>query len=134
MNALRNLVCQGQLVAVCALLPAHAAEPPPLGRLFTTPQQRAQLDAQRYGVPQTAPAAEVAPPPPPQPPVVVNGVVRPSRGNATIWLNQEPVPEGQRITRRDGKVVVTLSSGQRVTLKPGQRYDEAAGGVRDEAQ
>lgn len=130
-------------IALCMLaatlappLPARAAEPPPLGRLFNTPQQRAQLDAQRYGVAQPAQPAEAAPPPPspPQPPLVLDGVVRPAGGKATVWLNQEPVPEGRRTVRRDGKVVLTLPSGQRVVLKPGQRYDEATGEVRDAGQ
>lgn len=120
---------------------ARAAEPPPLGRLFNTPQQRAQLDAQRYGAAQPAPpappaeranAAPPAPPPPP-PPLVLNGVVRPAHGRATVWLNQEPVPEARRIVRRDGKVTLILPSGQQITLKPGQRYDETTGEVRDEA-
>lgn len=119
---------------------SHAAEAPPLGRLFNTPQQRMQLDAQRDGTAQSALPADsmpVAPaPPPPQPPapLVVNGVVRPAHGKATVWLNQEPLPDGQRVLRSDGKVTLILPSGQRVTLKPGQHYDEATGEVRDASQ
>jgi hypothetical protein len=116
----------------------HAAEPPPLGRLFNTPQQRAQLDAQRYGAAQPVPSAPpaepaTAAPPAPPPPLVLNGVVRPAHGRATVWLNQEPVPEGRRTVRRDGKVTLILPSGRQVTLKPGQRYDESTGETRDEA-
>jgi len=32
-------------------IPATVAQVPQLGRLFSTPEQRAQLDAQRYGPP-----------------------------------------------------------------------------------
>ena len=50
------------LLAGAALITAQAqAQPPQLGRLFLSPEQRAQLDAQRYGPP--APAAAVAAPP-----------------------------------------------------------------------
>ena len=134
------------LAAVLALAmplatpPAMAAEPPTLGRLFNTPEQRAQLDAQRYGATQPPPVAPPAPPaaapvpPPPPAPLVLNGVVRPARGKATVWLNQEPVADSQRIVGRDGKVTLILPSGQRVTLKPGQRYDESTGEVRDDGQ
>lgn len=127
-------------VLCAALAPAaHAAEPPPLGRLFNTPQQRMQLDAQRYGTAQSVPppdsvAAAPAPPAPPPAPLVVNGVVRPAHGKATVWLNQEPLPDGQLIVRRDGSITLILPSGQRVTLKPGQRYDETTGEVRDASQ
>lgn len=126
------------VVTLLLALPAGAAEPPPLGRLFNTPEQRAQLDAQRYGAAQPAAPVEAtspAPPPPPPPaPLVLNGVVRPARGAATVWLNQEALPDSRRIVRRDGKVTLILPSGQRVTLKPGQRYDETTGEVRDETR
>ncbi len=127
-------------VLALAVPPATAAEPPTLGRLFNTPEQRAQLDAQRYGATQPPPVAQPAPPaaapvpPPPPAPLVLNGVVRPSRGKATVWLNQEPVADGRRIVGRDGRVTLILPSGQRVTLKPGQRYDETTGEVRDDGQ
>jgi len=127
------------LLAAALLLTAGAAgatEPPPLGRLFNTPQQRAQLDAQRYGTAQSAVTVDAAPPAPapPPPPLVLNGVVRPAQGKATVWLNQQAVSDGQRMVRRDGKVTLLLPSGRRVTLKPGQRYDETTGEVRDESQ
>lgn len=128
------------LLAVALLFPAiaaRAAEPPPLGRLFNTPQQRAQLDAQRHGAVQPAAPSEAAQPPsappPPPPPLVLNGVLRPTHGKATVWLNQQPVPDGQRVLRRDGMVTLILPSGRRVTLKPGQRYDETTGEVRDDS-
>lgn len=139
----RRKTVQAVLPALLAVFAAgaHAAEPPPLGRLFNTPQQRAQLDAQRNGgaepaapVPPAPPAAPAAAPPQPPPPLVLNGVVRPAHGRPTVWLNQEPVPDAQRIVRRDGKVTLILPSGRQVTLAPGQRYDETTGEVRDEGR
>lgn len=108
---------------------AHASEPPPLGRLFNTPQQRAQLDTQRSGTAPSVVPADAAPPLPP--PLVLNGVLRPAHGNSTVWLNHEVLPNGRRTLGPDGKVTLTLHSGRRVTLKPGQRYIEASGEIRD---
>jgi hypothetical protein len=129
--------------AILALLTvgAQAADAPSLGRLFNTPQQRAQLDAQRMGaaVPApapapTAPAAPAAAQSPPPPPVVLNGVVKPAGGKATVWLNREPLPDERRIVGSNGGITVVLPSGQRITLKPGQRYDETTGEVRDDTE
>lgn len=115
------------------------AQSPQLGRLFLSPDQRAQLDAQRYGPPAPDPhlaAAPPPPPPPPAPPVELNGVVQRSSGRSTVWLNQAPQTEPHNQLTRDksgtpGALTLRLSNGQVVLLKPGQRYDPASGTVTE---
>lgn len=124
---------------LCVLLGAAfgaRAQVPQLGRLFSTPEQRAQLDAQRYGPPPGTPAPAAAPPPPPPPPappVELNGVVERSSGRSTVWLNQAPQqePHNQLEHATGGTLTLRLSSGQVVLLKPGQRYDPASGSVSE---
>ncbi|MGK5055995.1 hypothetical protein ACQ4WY_03505 [Janthinobacterium sp. LB2P49] len=123
---------------LCALLTGAAltarAQSPQLGRLFLSPEQRAQLDAQRYGPPPPDPAlAAPPPPPPPGPPVELNGLVLRSSGRSTVWLNQEAQNEPHnRLARgKPGTLTLRLSNGQVVLLKPGQRYDPASGTVSE---
>ncbi|MGK5039956.1 hypothetical protein ACQ4WQ_06420 [Janthinobacterium sp. GB1R12] len=113
------------------------AQPPQLGRLFLSPEQRAQLDAQRYGPPPANPALTPPPPPPPPPPpappVELNGVVQRSSGRSTVWLNQaaQNEPYNQLAREQPGSLTLRLSTGQVVLLKPGQRYDPASGTVTE---
>jgi hypothetical protein len=112
------------------------AQPPQLGRLFLSPEQRAQLDAQRYGPPPANPALTPPPPPPPPPPappVELNGVVQRSSGRSTVWLNQaaQNEPHNQLAREQPGSLTLRLSTGQVVLLKPGQRYDPASGTVTE---
>jgi hypothetical protein len=116
------------------------AQPPQarhLGRLFSTPQERALLDARRDGsVVESQPAmpATALPPAPPPEPLLLNGVVQRSNGATTVWLNDAP------LAARDGKVLpdrsvsLRLPSGKRITLKPGQSYDEATGAITNAGQ
>jgi|GEM_PF-1994875 len=127
-------------------LPVSADE---LGRLFMTREQRANLNDIRY-------QSKFAPPPEPEPapvakratpqtqtPVVsslmINGVVRPSRGAGTVWLNNQQVERGS-VTREGIKVTsgprgsdgvrIKLPSGvDTIVLKPGQKIDVATGSV-----
>ena len=126
------------LLAGAAL--AAQAQPPQLGRLFLSPEQRAQLDAQRYGPPAPDPALAAPPsppqPPPPAPPGELNGVVQRSSGRTTVWLNQEAQNEPHNHLARDksgtpGTLTLRLSNGQVLLLKPGQRYDPASGTVTE---
>lgn len=75
---------------------AALAQSEPLGRLFFTPEQRAELDRQRRA-------------PPPQPPTATqaaasfDGMVQRSSGKNTVWINGVPVdrsapPSGERGT------------------------------------
>jgi len=122
-----------------------------LGRLFTTPQERAALDKlRREGHKPVAAPEELAPAEQPeqipeaQPPepITVNGFVRRSDGANTVWVNGVNSLEGefdsqgfQVDTRRirGDRVRVTVSGrpGQQIEMRPGQTFDPAAGRVRD---
>lgn len=122
---------------------AQAQNPAPLGRLFSTPAQRAELDARRSAAGQPA-AAPLATPPAPTPasaalppPVELNGLVQRSSGRSTVWLNQQAQqePYNRLAPEQGGTLTLRLSNGQSVLLRPGQRYDplrrqvvDAAGG------
>ena len=120
---------------LCAALASASpvqARPVQLGRLFSSPEQRAQLDAQRSGPPPAAavPATPATPPPPPPaPPVQLDGLVQRSSGRSTVWLNQTPQQEPYNRLAPGGQLTLTLSNGQVVVLKPGQQYDPASGTV-----
>lgn len=119
------------MLLMCAALAAgNLAQAQSLGRLFSSPEQRARLDAQRSGPP-TAAAAQAAPPPPPPPgpPVQLDGLVQRSSGRSTVWLNRTPQQEPYNQLAASGRLTLTLSSGQVVVLKPGQQYDPASGTV-----
>lgn len=145
------------LLAAWLALPAAAA--PTLGRLFATPAERAEMESHRgssaalmpqaggapaqaeaafsgNGAPLIDPAqagAAPAAPPPPPPSLVMNGVLRSSSGGSTVWLNDVPQNGAQNhfANRRNSALTVTLPSGKRIVLKPGQRYDLGEGRVKD---
>lgn len=112
---------------------AQQAGAPAIGRLFSTPAEREALDARRRngGVDATVPAAGAAVPAAqaetPAPPVELNGIVRRSGGKSTVWLNAVAQPTGNDnltgAARATPGLKVNTPSGQKITLKPGQRYD-----------
>lgn len=63
----------------------------------------------------------------------MNGVLRTSNGRSTVWLNNVPQGGGaNKFSNRNRQALtVTLPSGKRVILQPGQRYDLAEGRVKD---
>ncbi|WP_143067989.1 hypothetical protein [Duganella sp. CF517] len=73
-----------------------------------------------------------APPPAPQQ-LEMNGVVRSSSGRSTVWLNNVPQsgPRNKFSNRNQKALTVTLPSGKKILLRPGQRYDLADGRVKD---
>lgn len=75
----------------------------------------------------------VADTPPPSEQLTMNGVLRSSTGRSTVWLNNQPQRgAANKFTNRDSKAVtVTLPSGKRIVLRPGQRYDLSDGRVKD---
>jgi hypothetical protein len=116
---------------VCAILPA-LAQAQELGRLFFTPEQRANLDLRRKARMPDRPAAPVA-----APTTRVDGYVKRSGGPSTVWINGEALgesaAEAPRIdtSRERGAVSVNVEGGGRVRLKPGETLDRANGEVRD---
>ena len=137
------------LIATCVLwFQSGAVRAEALGRLFTTPQQRAELERLRHAPP-PAPKPEpkvveqpkVEAPPPEVPPITVNGVVVRSDGDSTAWVNGQSTEEGRneidnvqvnpRRIRGLAVPITTPSNLPDVRLKPGQSYDPATGTVVD---
>lgn len=118
------------LLGACAQAHTHA-----IGRLFFTPQERHQLDIKRglVAAPPAPPApSEAAAPPPAPPPVTVNGFVRRSSGPSTVWVNGgDAQPGAVTGSAQAPRVTLTLPSGERVRIKPGQTLDPGAGTIRD---
>ncbi len=139
-------------LALLAAVPMAAPCAQELGRLFTTTAERRTLDRLRL-------EAQIARPlPAPEPPtdrtvtvtqpsgpsvsrLEVNGIVRRSRGPATVWVNGAQVERGlvsregltvQASPRSGGGVQVSLPSGlSTVRLKPGQAVDVNTGTLVD---
>ena len=122
-----------------------------LGRLFTTPEERALLDElraeERVARPEAEPEPEPKPAPEPGPPrsvvsrLTINGFVRGSRGPETVWINGDLVEHGS-VTREgisvesargaDSSVRLVLPSGTgTVALRPGEQIDIRSGTVLD---
>ncbi len=92
-------------------LPAHAAE---LGRLFYTPQQRAQLEAQRTTTDNTESGVRNS--------IIVNGVIQKQGGKRIVWINGKQQPADNGNERTPASVPVTVPGKSRpVQLKVGQR-------------
>jgi len=126
----------GLLAGVLLAAGATTAAAQELGRLFFTPQQRAELDARRKARVPGKPAAVVIE----APSTTLDGYVKRSHGNSTVWLNGKPVTEGAD-TRRAGvspsrsdpsRASIEVSEhGRRILLKVGESLDRGTGEVRD---
>ena len=117
------------LIAVLLTLPARPGLAQELGRLFFTPEQRAELDARRRArVPDRPTAAVVA-----SPTTKLDGYVKRSTGPSTVWVNGEPLPAGPGEPARIGpKVSIPVGEGgRRAALKPGEELDRGTGEIRD---
>lgn len=116
---------------LCAILPA-LAQAQELGRLFFTPEQRANLDLRRRARMPDKLAAPLA-----APTTRVDGYVKRSTGPSTVWINGEALGEGAAEAPRidssgeRGTVSVNVEGGGRVRLKPGETLDRGNGDVRD---
>jgi len=136
------------LLALSALAaPALAQQAVTLGRLFSTPQERARLDAQRSnsasqpmievgGLQQGAPGAPLAAVPAAAPaaapePLVLDGVVRRSDGKTTYWLNQEAQTRDDQPALQHHALPLTLPSGVSLLIKPGQSFNPANGTIEE---
>lgn len=120
------------------LLPLSALAAEPLGRLFFTPEQRAQLDSLRT---KKVVAAQVKDEPAPEF-VSYNGLIRRGDGKTTVWVNNKPLSEteirdaGSLVGRveRDGRIAVQTgpaTSTQSLRLKVGQRAELGTGRVEE---
>jgi len=123
------------LFAAIAAAGAAGARQTVIGRLFTTPAERHQLDLQRglIGAPPQAPvAAATRPvePPPAEEPVTLNGFVKRSDGKTTVWVNQQ-AQERATFSGTPPKITVSTPAGGSVTLKPGQTADLHSGRIDD---
>ena len=123
------------------------AEVVPIGRLFSTPAQRANLDRLRQSTKrgeaiklaseEATPELPVLPVEPVHEQFSLDGFVRRSSGKGTTWINQVPQNEGavsQNILVRQQlskppAVSILLPSGKRINLKVGQTFDTVSGRV-----
>jgi hypothetical protein len=104
----------------------------PLGRLFLTPEQRANLDARRKARVPDKPAAPAVV----SPTTRLDGFVARSDGRSTVWVNGEALPGGPQpdspSVAEGGSVLVPVGeAGVRARLKPGEVLDRGTGEVRD---
>lgn len=114
---------------------ALAADPAAIGRIFFTPEQRAQLDVLRT---QKAVATQTRDEPVPEN-VTYNGIVRRSDGKATVWINNEALTDAElrvkqsiigRVDRSGQILLQTQATGAaRLQLKVGQTAELFSGKV-----
>ncbi len=113
----------GALIAAISLLGLTAVHADELGRLFYTPQQRAELDRQRdmsTAEPQAAGAESL---------VTINGNVVRSSGKTTTWVNG--VAQHDAARGRDPSRPVVVDGDTSVRVKVGQTYDRTQGETHD---
>jgi len=127
------------LVFIALLLPLVAKAADTVGRLFFSPEQRAQLDTLRV---KKVAAAQVKDEPAPEF-VAYGGIVRRDDGRTTVWVNNKALSEKDireatslvgRV-ERDGRILVQtptqdLSTPQ-LKLRVGQTAELLSGQVRE---
>jgi len=126
------------------------------GKLFTTPEERAYLDALRNNFlsetrDQGFDITETGPPPLPdndeaekQPAVPVKyslgGILTRSDGSRTVWLNNRPIaesslPANMKLVVEGAQLVLRISAGANVfQLKPGQTLNMSSGQILEAYQ
>lgn len=126
-------------VILLLLLPQFAgAADAPLGRLFFTPDQRAQLDMLRT---KKVVASQTKDEPAPEV-VTYNGIIRRSDGKTTVWVNNQALSEADlrdkpAIAGRvspDGRIVLQANQPQaagKTQLKVGQSAELLSGQVAE---
>ncbi|MGA8006882.1 MAG: hypothetical protein WCA17_12350 [Burkholderiales bacterium] len=124
------------LVGVMLATASAAAAAQELGRLFFTPEQRAELDARRNSRVPDRPAAALIE----SPSTTLDGYVKRSDGKSTVFLNGEAVTEGadakraQVIPSHDDPSRAAIEvgeGGRRIPLKVGESLDRGTGEVSD---
>jgi len=115
-----------------------AAEP--LGRLFFTPAQRAQLDVARGQKSRGTPASEQEEAAPVPEVVTYGGIVRRNDGKTTVWINNRAVNDGKSAdrlpvasrVRPDGSINLEVPQTNRsVNLKVGQSVEIVSGTIEE---
>jgi hypothetical protein len=135
---IRALVSLVLVTLLVGATPAGAAQP--IGRLFFTPAERAQLDVARANKRVAEPASsKPSEPPPPQTQIITyNGIVRRSDGKSILWLNSRAADEKEALSglpvsgrvRPDGGVTLQVpNTGGTIDLKVGQRAELQTGRV-----
>lgn len=138
------------VLLMLAAWPVQAAEP--LGKLFTTPAERDNLERLRQNshgqlLEQALPAVEdgTVAPPAVQRELSVQGYVRRSDGaRGTVWVNHQPLQERSEhshvqvgslpkdSSRDSNRVTLTIpGTGSQVKLKAGQAYDANTGQISE---
>jgi len=115
------------------LMPALHAIGAPMGRLFLTPDERAQLDRLRDNQSEAIAVTR------PQKQLTLNGVVTRDNGKTTTWINRQPqthftsTAQGMSLqpTTIPATVFLRLPSGQGIHLKAGQTVDTTSGSVSE---
>jgi hypothetical protein len=125
------------ILLLCASAAAHAD----LGRMFFTPAQRATLDDARKKNTQVeiGVVATDKPVAAPEPRTIsVDGMVKRSDGNNTVWLNNRPVTgkqsDGVTVSpsKTDDRVRLSVpGAGRGVDLKVGQAVEIVSGTIAD---
>jgi hypothetical protein len=109
-KTLRSILKIGLCATALAAMPANADE---LGRLFFTPEQRAQLD---YSYAREAPSDNN------ENALMLNGIVQKHGGKRTVWINGVPQSVGRSDEQSPESVAVPLpGQNKSVKLKVGQR-------------
>ncbi len=134
MSAMRGLP-----VFIALLLPLAANSAETLGRLFFSPEQRAQLDTLRI---KKVVASQTKDEPPPEF-VTYGGIVRRNDGRTTVWVNNKALSDKEiRETsslvgrvERDGRITVQTNAPGSITptlqLKVGQSAELLSGRVQE---
>jgi hypothetical protein len=131
------------LAFITLMLPLVSSAAEPLGRLFFTPQQRSTLDNARGQKIKIDVEVETETETPNLEIISVNGMIKRSDGQSTVWinnqlLNEKRAPSGIKIISRsadDARVTLQLPPSRRnVDLKVGQNLDAVTGQIQESYQ
>ena len=123
----RNLITLALLMC-CAVASADTLfQETDLGTLFTTVNQRQQIDRQRKGKAADTQMSEHASPSH----IKVNGIVKSSKGGSVVWVNGRVTHgagahDGVKVlrSRSTEKSVVMRVDGKLVRVKPGESWSD----------